>query len=127
MPRSLVFTVAFVTIIVMALITYGYNTQIVKESNTTSGNNYRPGRSPEVDSAINQAQLTYASKKQTGADLTDGPCLTNALQKDWVLDLVHNPRQPIDDLPQNQCSAYLQGQAKHFVELDLNGDLVRFK
>ena len=54
-------------------------------------------------------------------------CLSNFLISGWVLDIAHNPREAIDDLPQNQCSAYLSGQAKHFVELDLNGDLIRFR
>jgi len=45
----------------------------------------------------------------------------------WVLDLVHNPRQPIDDLPENQCNSFVEGRSKHFVELDIEGDLIKAK
>ncbi len=79
----------------------------------------------EVDTAVNQAKHLYDQQKQLGQDFSSGPCLSNALLPDWVLDIVHNPRQPIDDLPQNQCSAYLQGRVTHFVELDTEGNLVR--
>lgn len=88
---------------------------------------YVPGRWREGDTAVNQAQHFYELKKQTQEDLSDGPCLSNALMPSWVADLVHSPRQPVDDLPVNQCSNYLEGQAQHFVELDLDGNLIRVK
>jgi hypothetical protein len=44
-----------------------------------------------------------------------------------VADVVHSPRDPIDDLPENQCQAYLEGRAKHFVEIDVNGNIIRVK
>ncbi len=45
---------------------------------------------------------------------------------DWVCDIAHSPRQSeIDDLPENQCSAYREGRAKHFVEVDMNCNLIR--
>ncbi|MBI3486137.1 hypothetical protein HY025_04330 [Candidatus Daviesbacteria bacterium] len=91
----------------------------------TEKKSYQPGISTEFDQAANQAQFIYRETKKTGIDLKNGPCLTNALMPGWVADLVHNPRTKVDDLPENQCSAYLQGNAKHFVELDLEGNVVR--
>lgn len=79
----------------------------------------------ELETAINQAGYLYSLRKQQGEDFKDGPCLSNALLPNWVLDIAHNPRKDIDDLPQNQCAAYLEGSAKHFVELDLMGNLIR--
>ena len=61
----------------------------------------------------------------SGDDLSDGPCLSNKVIPDWVADIAHNPRQDIDNLPANQCSAYLSGEAKHFVEIDLEGNLIK--
>ena len=81
----------------------------------------------EVDIVVNQAGLLFRQKLQTGEDLSDGPCLSNALMPDWVVDIVHDPRIPSDDLPQNQCPGFLEGRVKHFVELDLEGRLVRVK
>jgi hypothetical protein len=88
---------------------------------------YKPGVNEIADRAVNQSIALYKEQKKLGLDFTLGPCLTNALMEDWVADLVHNPRLPIDDAPENQCVAYVEGGAKHFVELDLNGNVVRVK
>ena len=57
----------------------------------------------EIDIAVNQAKYFYKIKKESGADLSLGPCLSDALMPNWVVDLVHEPRIPLDDLPENQC------------------------
>ncbi|MBU4246342.1 MAG: hypothetical protein KKE71_04825 [Nanoarchaeota archaeon] len=69
----------------------------------------------------------YDAKIVREQNLSDGPCLLNPAKSatDWVCDIAHNPRLPIDDLPENQCSAYREGKAKHFVELDKNCELIR--
>lgn len=88
--------------------------------------NYVPGRWPEADTAINQAKyLLSVRAAEPGVDFSSGPCLSNALLPGWVADIVHDPRTPIDDLPENQCPAFLEGSAKHFVELDSSGDLIK--
>lgn len=79
----------------------------------------------EVDTAINQAMLLYRSKIATGEDLSNGPCLSDALMPNWVVDIAHNPRLAIDDLPENQCPSFREGRSDHFVELDLGGSLIR--
>lgn len=81
----------------------------------------------EIDTAVNQAQFIYRQMKAQGMDFSNGPCLSNALMQNWVLDIAHNPRIPEDDLPYNQCSAYREGSTKHFVELDIDGNLIRAK
>jgi len=62
-----------------------------------------------------------------GVDLSNGPCLLNPIPglKDWVCDVAHNPRQPVDNLPENQCSSFREGKAKHFVEIDTACNLIR--
>jgi hypothetical protein len=62
-----------------------------------------------------------------GKILSNGPCLLNTIQdvKDWVCDVAHNPRQIIDDSPNNQCSAFREGKAHHFVEVDLNCESIK--
>ncbi|MDP3974185.1 MAG: hypothetical protein Q8P92_05140 [Candidatus Daviesbacteria bacterium] len=81
----------------------------------------------EISTAVNQARYLYQLRKEEGLNFSEGPCLTNALMPDWVVDMVHEPRQDIDDLDQNQCAAFREGRAEHFVELDLNGNLVRVR
>lgn len=57
--------------------------------------------------------------------LSSGPCLSNEVALNWVCDVAHNPRQTIDNLPENQCNAFRNGTASHFVEVDENCGLIR--
>ena len=88
---------------------------------------YLPGVSEEVDRAVNAALELYQIKKTQGLDFSKAPCLTNDLMPNWVVDIVHKPRIKTDDLSANQCQAYSEGRAQHFVELDINGNIVRVK
>lgn len=111
LPKPLLVAAILTAVILTALITYGLNSPGVTKS--------------DIDTAVNQAKYLYEMKKQQGSDLSSGPCLSNALMPDWVADTAHNPRENLDDLPANQCPAYLEGRAHHFVELDLEGNLIR--
>lgn len=74
---------------------------------------------------LDLAEKLYQEKKAQGLSFSDGPCLSNNIFPDWVVDIAHNPRQPIDDITENQCSAFREGKAHHFIELDPNGNLIR--
>ena len=74
--------------------------------------------------AIAAARTAYAAAKAEGVDFSRGPCLGVVLGG-WVADVAHDPRQDVDDEPENQCEAYRSGEAAHFVELDLDGELIR--
>lgn len=77
-------------------------------------------------SAISKCQELYQTKKAELVNLENGPCFSNAVIPDWVCDLAHNPRVAEDDNPQNQCPAFRDGKAKHFVELKINdGTLIK--
>ncbi|MCL5265399.1 MAG: hypothetical protein M1343_09465 [Chloroflexi bacterium] len=77
------------------------------------------------DQAIRLARDLYEKKKREGFDFSNGPCLSEEIVPDWCVDVVHVPRQPVDNRPENQCQWYRAGQVHHFVELDLDGNLVR--
>lgn len=115
-------TVVFIAVLVAILVA---SYIIYTQSPKTDG--YRPGAWPEADTAINQATHLFNQKKKESFDFTDGPCLSNALLPGWVLDIAHSPRLSVDDLEENQCTAYISGDAKHFVELDPEGNLIRVK
>jgi hypothetical protein len=65
--------------------------------------------------------------KASGQNLENGPCLLNPIPEypDWVCDVAHSPRVDVDNLPENQCSAYRAGSASHFVEVDPNCELIK--
>ncbi len=79
----------------------------------------------ERERAIALAQEVYARKKAEGMDFSAGPCLSENLMDGWVADIVHAPRQPVDDEPENQCQAYREGRAFRLVELDPDGNVIR--
>jgi hypothetical protein len=83
--------------------------------------------SPE---AITQCVNLCHAAQRDGIDLSPGPCLSDMYQSvwnvpDWVCDVAHVPRQPVDNLPQNQCKPFRAGQAHHFVEVDENCNVIR--
>jgi hypothetical protein len=81
----------------------------------------------EKDLAIAAAKDIWRIKNLEGINFSSGPCLSNSIIPGWVADISHNPRQEIDNDPKNQCSAYRDGTAKHFVELDSAGNLIQAK
>lgn len=114
MSKQVLFSISLVVIIVTAVLTYTASTEPSKST-----------KRGEFDVAINQAKHVYQQRKAAGEDFSNGPCLSDALMPNWILDIAHNPRQEVDDLPQNMCPAYREGKAKHFVELDPDGNLIR--
>jgi hypothetical protein len=78
----------------------------------------------EQERAIAAAKKAYGAAQERGVDFADGPCLGVVIDG-WVADVAHDPRQPVDDRPENQCEAYRSGEADHFVELDPAGTVIR--
>lgn len=84
-----------------------------------------PTPSPSTqDIALKNALNLFAQKKSAGTDFSAGPCL-GLVAPDWVADIVHNPRQKVDDDPKNRCADFITGRAHHFIELDPSGELIR--
>jgi hypothetical protein len=81
----------------------------------------------ERDRAVTEAMAAYHEAKVTDINLERGPCIAEQLpgMPDWVVDVAHDPRQPVDDDPANQCARFRAGEAHHFVELDPQGNLIR--
>ena len=79
------------------------------------------------DKAISECKQECNNKLKTNVDLSNGPCLLNPMSDlpDWVCDVAHEPRQTIDDDPKNQCSAFRDGHAHHFIEVDPNCNLIK--
>jgi hypothetical protein len=68
------------------------------------------------EQTIELAKQAYEDAKERGVDRSRGPCL-GVIKEGWVVDVAHDPRQDVDDEPENQCEAYRSGEADHFVEL----------
>lgn len=72
--------------------------------------------------AIAGAKAAWQSAVDRKVDLSSGPCL-GVVEDDWVADVAHRPRQPVDDLPRNRCPQY-GTTAHHFVEVDERGRVI---
>jgi len=71
------------------------------------------------DACVKECQARLAKKE----DLSKGPCLSDSLSGGviapaWVCDVAHSPRQDVDNDRTNQCDAFHDGRADHFVEVD---------
>lgn len=116
--KEILFTGMLIFVLILGLIVYKLNKSTpVKKA----------GSVVITDKAVAQAKRLFRLAREAGTDLSVGPCLSNDLMPDWVADVVHSPRQPVDDQSQNQCQAYFEGRARHFVELDTSGNLVRVR
>ena len=73
---------------------------------------------------VRLAKQAYARAKARGVNMARGPCL-GVIKPGWVADVAHDPRRDVDDEPANQCAAYREGDADHFVELDPEGKFIR--
>lgn len=73
--------------------------------------------------------MNLCNSTKSKQDLSNGPCLPDNNSdwnvNDWVCDVAHSPRQDVDDLTENQCQAFRNGQAHHFVEVDTECNLIR--
>jgi hypothetical protein len=85
------------------------------------------------DVVISSCESLCRSALNSGEYLESGPCLSDAKSNwepnwnvnNWVCDIAHYPRQPIDNLQENQCQGFKEGKAQHFVELYPNCTLIR--
>lgn len=74
------------------------------------------------------AQAIFARVKAEGKQKLDaGPCIADPLFPDWVLDIAHNPRLPVDDLPENQCASFREGRTHHVIEMTPEGKFIRMQ
>jgi hypothetical protein len=76
------------------------------------------------EQTIALAKQAYEQAKAEGVDMANGPCL-GVIKPGWVADVAHDPREDVDDEPENQCPEYRSGEADHFVELDPDGNFIR--
>jgi hypothetical protein len=84
---------------------------------------------PGLPSSIDPVkECTSLCKELKGEmDFSSGPCIANPLKenKDWVCDIAHDPREAVDNKPENQCSKFREGKARHFVELNEECRLIK--
>lgn len=81
-----------------------------------------------IEDILKEAKSEINKRMENDEDLTLGPCLLNPsiIDGDWVVDMAHDPLNEDDKKTDNQCSLYIKSEAKHFIEVDSKGNLLRF-
>ncbi|HII15708.1 MAG TPA: hypothetical protein HA362_05335 [Nanoarchaeota archaeon] len=75
----------------------------------------------ETVETISVEEACIRACEQTKGNIENGPCLLNPIENtEWVCDVAHSPRIDIDNQPENQCSAFREGKARHFVEVSID-------
>ncbi|MFH1424655.1 MAG: hypothetical protein ABIG20_03140 [archaeon] len=70
--------------------------------------------------------ITACIRSMADGTLTEaGPCLNQEIAEDWVCDIAHSPRQAVDDLAENQCESFINGETHHFVEVTTSCAFIR--
>ncbi len=109
----------------LAIIIVGYTAfTIIKP---TSSANIFAGSQKKIETvqadALRRAKKLYTDKKTARTDFEQSPCLSENMGDGYALDIVHNPREQIDD--QIVCSEFQQGKVRHIVEMTPDGNILR--
>ena len=80
--------------------------------------------SSQEKSAKQIAEENCIALCKQATNLSNGPCLSNEIAPNWVCDVAHSPRETVDNLPENQCTAFGK-TAHHFVEVDESCDIIK--
>ena len=80
---------------------------------------------PDSETAADSCVQLCLRELGSGRDMRNGPCLSNEIIPDWVCDIVHSPREDVDNLPENQCEAFGDGFSHHFVEVNATCDIIK--
>jgi hypothetical protein len=82
-----------------------------------------PSKTPDYVLEQQEAINCALEKIDNFTDEINSQCL--GVCGDYAVDIVHIPRSSEDNLVENQCEAYRNGEVSHFIELDKDGNIVR--
>jgi hypothetical protein len=79
------------------------------------------------ETAVDLCVNACLEAKAQGRNLSPGPCLLDPIDEipAWVCDVAHSPRTEADDQRENQCDAWHDKSASHFVEVDPECEFIK--
>ena len=115
--KKINWTLVIISIVLLIVLFFIFS----KDSNSYENGLQNPKISSQ-DLALLDAKLLYDEKKLESENFTS-ECL--GVVRGYAVDVVNSPRDSQDDLPDNQCQEFLNGEVDKFIELDREGNLVR--
>jgi hypothetical protein len=117
---------ALLIVAVVFLVLRGSEDDWIKDSRGVWIKHGNPSETPEQvleqQETINCSLEKFNSFTETGEEI-NSQCLGTC--NDYAVDIIHVPRAAEDNLAENQCEEYSNGDVSHFIELDENGEIVR--
>jgi hypothetical protein len=87
-------------------------------------NDYKENKELAINECIKECELFVLK----GNIVTDGPCISQEIIKNWACDIVNQPKiKLIDSNPKNQCESYNKNKVKYLVEVTKNCELISAK
>ncbi|PIU22439.1 MAG: hypothetical protein COT14_01165 [Candidatus Diapherotrites archaeon CG08_land_8_20_14_0_20_30_16] len=136
-----IITFVFLIIIFILVLVLPLKQDIPKDTNDSNNpdtNNQNPAFDGNVDQKLAQKQSVEDNAKElcikmckdynNSISYKKGPCLSDNFgfkQEDWVCDIAHDPRTEEDNDQKNQCKAFINVKAHHFVEVDERCNFIR--
>ncbi|PIU02628.1 MAG: hypothetical protein COT55_02485 [Candidatus Diapherotrites archaeon CG09_land_8_20_14_0_10_32_12] len=83
---------------------------------------------PIAELAKDKCIALCTANKDSLKDLNSGPCLSDIFKydvNDYVCDIVNDPRLDVDNMPENQCKEFLNGDKNSFVEVSTKCEFVK--
>lgn len=104
-------------VILLFVISYNY----IRHNQIEQGDNKQNTQS-DMQAQLNPRALCIKKCNEllnAGTNLSSGPCILDPVPEmnEWVCDIAHQPRQAVDNARENQCNAWHNSSAKHFIEI----------
>lgn len=115
-----------ILLLVLGLLPFAFSGCWIMDYNAEMANKLVPSTDKNREVLIDEAKALVIQKRKMYSDLewAKGPCL-GKLNDEWVVDIAHKPRLPVDDDPANQCADFASGEVKHFIEMTEDGTVIK--
>ena len=114
--KKRVLVIGLILCLAFVLVGCGENDSVDQAAEVVTGKQaIETGQAATESLAKSKCIELFKQKYQAGEDMSSGPCLSGEIVEDWACDIVHDPREDVDDLPANQCQTYIDGEVSHYV------------
>lgn len=127
MKKNYLFIIAIILIIIgiflLRFVFWGSEDSWIKDSRGIYVKHGNPSETPNYVLEQQETLNCALNKFDSFNEEINSQCL--GICGDYAIDIIHVPRTSEDDLIENQCEDYRNGNIGHFIELNRDGGVVR--